>query len=177
MLFWLFSEVHPSQGKTLAGSNRKPCLRLINTRTSHKIVPQLRRLGFQAMPPLRVSFPAPWASSEARCCACCCGAAGVVSGPLGRPSLVQASLVGVVSGGTARRAYRRGGQVGKAARRRPYRSPTIVGGNSTRGRDESKQRACWEVGSPSETNNVTWAEFRRLSGPGSQEGGQRAVTK
>jgi hypothetical protein len=55
---------------------------------------QLRRLGFQALPPLRVSLPAPqpapWASlapSEARCCVCCCGVAGVVSGLFGRLSL------------------------------------------------------------------------------------------
>ena len=38
-------------------------------------------------------------------------------------------------------------QVGQAARRRPHWSPTIVEGNSARGRDESEQRACWEVGS------------------------------
>jgi hypothetical protein len=72
------NRLHPSQG-----------MRLINTR------PQLRRLGFRALPLLRVSLAAPapvpapvsalwasWAPAEA----CCCGAAGVVSGSFGRSS-------------------------------------------------------------------------------------------
>jgi hypothetical protein len=71
-------------------------------------------------------------------------------------------------------------QVSQAARRRSHRSPTIVEGNSARGRDESEQRACWEVDrarGPCETDDVTRAEFRRLGGPAGQGGGQRAVTK
>src|SRR2546423_15183379 len=61
------------------------------------IAPQWRRLGFRALPLLRVLLAAPvstplasWASWTPPEACCCGGPAGGVSGPLGRSSLGRA---------------------------------------------------------------------------------------
>jgi hypothetical protein len=49
--------------------------------------------------------------------------------------------------GAGRRIRQRPTRLARPRVDAPHWSPTIVEGNSARGRDESEQRACWEVGS------------------------------